>query len=54
MQTRHIIMEVEGVWLERDMMILTGTTQRAEMMSVSTVDVLVMLHRIVWLICPRM
>src|ERR1700683_2448313 len=40
MQTRHIVMEAEGGCLERDMMILTGATQRTETASVSAVDVL--------------
>src|SRR6202790_4872088 len=52
MLTRHIIKEAEQLGLEQDMMISTGTTQRAEMASVSTMDILAMSPRIVWLICP--
>jgi hypothetical protein len=53
MLTTHIVMEVEGMGLEQDMMILTGATQRAEMESVFAAGVLIMSHRTVWLICQR-
>src|ERR1700676_5448087 len=52
MLTRHIVKEAEQLGLEQDMMISTGATQRAEMASVSAVDVLATSPRIVWLICP--